>query len=104
MLLKVDVRLLPTSCIALIAATAIKAAIRPYSIAVAPSSLFHNLTSVANIQALLWPLTSPPCTPNLAKALKPATPHDAIEDLNAQDARPLVRRRAHRSPRRWETA
>src|SRR6266446_8376514 len=56
MLLNVEVRLVPTSCIALIAATAISAAIRPYSIAVAPSSFFHNATSVANIQVLLWRL------------------------------------------------
>jgi hypothetical protein len=48
-LLKVDVRLVPTNWNALIAATAIKAAIRPYSIAVAPSSFFHNFISVTNI-------------------------------------------------------
>src|SRR3954471_19368826 len=42
-LLKVDLRLVPTPCMAAIAATAIRAAIRPYSMAVAPLLLLISL-------------------------------------------------------------
>jgi hypothetical protein len=42
----VEVRLVPTALQAVIAATAISAAIRPYSTAVAPSSFFRSLVNV----------------------------------------------------------
>src|SRR5258705_20547 len=42
-LLKVDLRLVPTPCMAAIAATAMRAAIRPYSMAVAPLLLLISL-------------------------------------------------------------
>src|SRR5579863_3068086 len=74
MLLKVEVRLVPTNCIALIAATAIKAAIKPYSIAVAPSSFFHSLIRVADIHVLLWPL--PPRSPHSAPTTTPSVARD----------------------------
>src|SRR5207249_4665481 len=45
-----------------------------YSMAVAPSSSFHNLINVANIQALLWPLTFSRCAPKLAKPLTATGP------------------------------
>ena len=46
----VAVRLVPTVPNTVTAATAIKAAIKPYSIAVAPSSFFKSLVKVANIR------------------------------------------------------
>jgi hypothetical protein len=52
-LLKVAVRLLPTALKAAIAATAIRAAISPYSIAVAPSSFFKSLFKTESITAVL---------------------------------------------------
>ena len=48
----VAVRLVPTVPNTVTAATAINAAIRPYSIAVAPSSFFKSLVKVANIGGL----------------------------------------------------
>src|SRR5437763_16932862 len=45
----VAVRLVPTVPNTVTAATAIKAAISPYSIAVAPSSFFKSLVKIANI-------------------------------------------------------
>src|SRR3977135_4180738 len=45
----VEVRLVPTVPSTVTAATAIRAAIRPYSIAVAPSSFFKSLVKIANI-------------------------------------------------------
>src|SRR5216110_1577071 len=45
----VAVRLVPTVPSTVTAATAIRAAIRPYSIAVAPSSFFKSLVKIANI-------------------------------------------------------
>src|SRR3954468_9613893 len=48
-LLKVDVRLVPTAWKAPIAATEIRAAMSPYSIAVAPSSFFRRLIKIAYI-------------------------------------------------------
>jgi hypothetical protein len=47
--LNVVLRFVPTVLITVTAATAISAAIRPYSIAVAPSSFFSSLAKVANI-------------------------------------------------------
>src|SRR5205823_12671072 len=44
-------KLVPTVVIVATAATAIRAAINPYSIAVAPSSFLKSLTSVDNINA-----------------------------------------------------
>jgi hypothetical protein len=49
----VDVRLVPTAPNAVIAATAMRAAIRPYSIAVAPSSFVQSLINVGSIALLL---------------------------------------------------
>jgi hypothetical protein len=46
----VAVRLVPTVPSTVTAATAIRAAIRPYSIAVAPSSFFKSFVKVANIR------------------------------------------------------
>src|SRR5437868_14862530 len=45
----VEVRLVPTVPSTVTAATAIRAAIRPYSIAVAPFSFFKSLVKIANI-------------------------------------------------------
>ena len=50
-LLKMPVRLLPTAVNAPIAATAIKAAIKPYSIAVAPLSSFKSFKSFVRMGA-----------------------------------------------------
>jgi hypothetical protein len=52
-LLKVAVRLLPTALKAAIAATAIRAAISPYSMAVAPSSFFKSLLKPESITVVL---------------------------------------------------
>src|SRR5581483_10588470 len=51
--LNVELRLVPTVPITVTAATAIRAAIRPYSIAVTPSSLLNSLFNVANIRVSL---------------------------------------------------
>ena len=48
----VAVRFVPTVPSTVTAATAMRAAIRPYSIAVAPSSFFKSLDKVANILGL----------------------------------------------------
>src|SRR6266581_2629652 len=90
MLLKVEVRLVPTSCIAAIAATAISAAIRPYSIAVAPSSFFHNMIRVANIQVLRGLLMLPTIHTKAYQNLKVSNSHDTSEHSIAYDAGGIV--------------
>jgi hypothetical protein len=64
--------LVPNSAEALIAATAIKAAIRPYSMAVAPSSFFHKFVKVANIQVLLVAADLLTMHAKTCQSLKPA--------------------------------
>src|SRR5437764_2547448 len=64
----VEVRLVPTVPSTVTAATAIRAAIRPYSMAVAPSSFFKSLFKVANIRVLQRPLTRATCPHFLSKA------------------------------------
>ena len=63
----VEVRLVPTVPSTVTAATAIRAAIRPYSMAVAPSSLLKSLVKVANIRVLQRPLTRGICRIFLSK-------------------------------------
>src|SRR5213075_3498863 len=65
---KVAVRLVPTVPSTVTAATAIKAAIRPYSIAVAPCSFFKSLVKVADIRVLQRPLTRATCPDFVSKA------------------------------------
>src|SRR5947207_5830139 len=64
----VEVRLVPTVPSTVTAATAIRAAIRPYSMAVAPSSFFKSLFKVANIRVLQRPLTRATCPDFVFKA------------------------------------
>ncbi len=63
----VAVRLVPTVPNTVTAATAIKAAIRPYSMAVAPSSFFKSLVKLANIGGSSGPLTGATCSHFLSK-------------------------------------
>jgi hypothetical protein len=48
--LKVELRFVPTVPITVTAATAINAAIKPYSIAVAPSSFLKSFMMLVNIE------------------------------------------------------
>jgi hypothetical protein len=60
MLLKVVLRLVPTTLKAAIAATAINAAIKPYSIAVTPASSFSRaVKSVRNRILLVFEMQEP---------------------------------------------
>jgi hypothetical protein len=75
--LKVEVKLVPTNWNAVIAATAISAAIKPYSMAVAPFSFFKRLVNVANILALLWlTLELARCGAEITKFLRNQPCHD----------------------------
>ena len=65
--LKVVPRLVPMFCMAAMAATAIRAAIRPYSMAVAPFSFLQNLANEVHFRSpvpKLWKSTLPaaPCS------------------------------------------
>src|SRR5207253_9171089 len=63
----VEVRLVPTVPNTVTAATAIRAAIRPYWMAVAPSSFFKSLVKLANIGGSPGPLTGATCSHFLSK-------------------------------------
>jgi hypothetical protein len=64
-------RFVPTNWKAEIAATAIRAAIKPYSIAVAPSSFFQSFISVINMNVLQCFMPRPKsCVAKLIKTLK----------------------------------
>ena len=72
-LLKVPVKLVLTAFIAVIEATAIRAAIRPYSMAVAPLLFFRKLRIF--IISIYSSRNLPPKLPDLAQACPPGQRH-----------------------------